>query len=199
MDLFKELLLEMTALLKPFGFTKKGSLFIKQTEGNWALIEFQKSRDSTKSETIFTINLGIASSFVLVFEEKDFQKNPSVSECHWTERIGFISNYKRDHWWKLSGPSDLPPTINEITRLLKELAIPEMLRHISDEALIALWYSGKSNGITDFKRIENLSILVKGKKRAEYEKIINELIEYSKGKSFAKSFQVHLEDLKRIN
>lgn len=90
MDGYKILISEISDLLKKIGFRKSGDAFYYSKENNIGLIEFQKSRSSIATSTSFTINLGVYSSALHIFDNRDLKSKPTMSDCHWRERIGFL-------------------------------------------------------------------------------------------------------------
>jgi hypothetical protein len=53
-----------------------------------------------------------------------------------------------DKWWDLTGGDADDHTIEEVLHLIGERALPYLQEHASDAALIQLWESGQSPGIT---------------------------------------------------
>jgi hypothetical protein len=126
------------------------------------LLDFQKSRNSTNSEKIFTINLGVCSGELLQFFSPDLlNKKPSIEVCHWRERIGFLLPEHQDKWWTIRTAESLNILFSELEEIIIHIAIPAIKLHLSDEQLSNEWLSGKSPGLTDTQRLVNLSVLLR--------------------------------------
>jgi hypothetical protein len=132
------------------GFVRKGLLFSRQLEEVWHFVGFQKSRSSDT----FTVNLGVASKRILRFLEGPAK--PSFDDCHWNERLGFLSPQRDDLWWTLSDPASMA----EALLLLKMHGLPSLEALSSDLALRDLWLTGQSPGLTEMQRLVCLSTLL---------------------------------------
>ena len=59
-DFFMRIILQHVAnTLKPGGFHQSGSNFVRDDKATCLVIYLQKSRSSTETEVLFTLNLGI--------------------------------------------------------------------------------------------------------------------------------------------
>lgn len=165
---FKQLLREVASELRRHGFTRNGQRFYLQDDGNWGLISFQKSTRSTPLKLMFTVNLGVASARLLRFfpparfRVAEGKAKPLDPECHWRQRLGYVLPEKQDEWWSMTSGTDLDQLAGEIQGYLINLAVPQIQKHISDQALLELWLSGESPGLTQLQRLEYLSVLLKG-------------------------------------
>lgn len=165
-DIFKEVHRESSQTLRKYGFSRSGQTNYLQREGNWGLINFQRSKDRRTDAVVFTINIGIASGRLLrFFPPPKFRveatSKPDIWDCHCQERLGDLLPAHRDTWWRINSETDIEPLVSEIRGYLIELAIPEINMYISDEALRDLWLTGKSPGLTKLQRLEYLSVLLK--------------------------------------
>jgi len=161
-ELYKELIKEISPLLKAKGFSRKGNCFYLQQGNNWGLLDFQKSRKNTAEEVSFTINLGGCSGRLLEFFSPDLlEKNPSIEACQWRERVGVLLPERQDKWWLVQNIEPLASLVDELKSCLVRVAIPAIEQHLFDELLCVEWSSGKSSGLTDIQRLMNLSVLLK--------------------------------------
>lgn len=161
MDNFSTLLDNVKNHLKAKGWTKSGQTFYLPNGDNWGIINFQKSKSSSKSEVIFTVNIGTSSATVRPYRNQNLKKKPEVEEGEFNERIGFYLNERKDHWWTLREGDNVNALSDEIIRILDEIAVPEIEKYITDEGLLEQLMSGRCPGLTGFQRLIYLAILLK--------------------------------------
>ncbi len=192
MDKYKQLLTDVEVLLKKQNFTKKGDSFYILKDNNWGLINFQKSRDNLVDSLKFTINIGISSTTLRTFFEENMNVKPSIIDCNWQKRVGFLLPINKDIWWEINNDTDLIKLHNEINSIILELVIPYISDKISDLNLEKNWQNGISEGLTDYQRCRNLLILMKCNKRNNLDTVIESL-----RNSYPKSLQINsiLEEL----
>ncbi len=196
-DAFQEMLSRWIApALREQGFSRRGSTFHLREEGNWGMINVQRSQTSTADQVSFTVNLGVASRRLMAFWQQPAEKRPSVWDCHWRERIGFLLPARQDRWWTID--ADTPPhtVAQEVRDATVSLAVPEVRRNLSDEALRDLWLAGRSPGTTDIQRLLYLSVLLQVIGPVErLDAVIAELRAKSAGQPVAATVAVHLDRL----
>ena len=179
--------------LKPLGFKKKNSTFYKIDDNNFGLVDIQKSKSSSKESILFTINLGVCSGAIRNYFD-EYSALPEISECHWQKRIGFLLDQNNDHWWQIDSVSEIESLMENLIAVLKERALPEIDKNLSDNSLLDNWLKGISDGITELDRYINLTILLKIEKRdEELVKIAEEMRAFAKGKAFESTVRVHLK------
>ncbi|MCW5967908.1 MAG: DUF4304 domain-containing protein [Blastocatellales bacterium] len=191
----------VTPALKTRGWARKQQTFFLKKGENWGIINFQKSRRSSKDKIIFTINIGVASGLLLRFlsGKKDNEK-PKLSDCHWKCRIGILLPGKEDKWWIIDTNTAPESLDGEILGCLTDLAVPEIETYLSDDSLKDLWLSGCSPSLTEFQRLVYLSVLLKTLGPHDLlQSIIQKLrhISESDPESFAVTY--YLGKLERIN
>lgn len=156
---FKDVLNAAWAVLKDAGYTKRGTGFRSDKDGNIRIVDFQRSSESSASAIKFTVNLGVISSELL--RRWDPEKDPSkegIWGAHLRQRLGALTPANEDKWWTIMPSSDA--TIrDEIVDLIATLAIPFLQQHSYDSDLIALWKTGRSPGLTEGQRVRNLALL----------------------------------------
>ena len=199
-ELYKELIKEISSLLKGKGFSRNGNCFYLRLGNNWGLLDFQKSRKSTVDETIFTVNLGICSGRLMEFFSPDLlEQKPSIEICHWRERISLLLPERQDKWWKILSAEPVGFMVEELKDYIVQVAIPAIEQHLSDEQLCSEWLSGKSPGLTDIQRLINLSVLLKAAGAdSVLRETLKELWEKSAGKPTALMVKQHLQNLERV-
>jgi hypothetical protein len=129
--------------LKSAGFKMRGAVFHRRSGDVVHLIGLQSSIDSPGQIPQITINLAIwCKRFAAAGTE------PSVIASHWRCRLGDLMPVGSDVWWVLSGKASVARATQEITSALKAYGLPELDRLCDSAALLQLWASGRSPGIT---------------------------------------------------
>jgi hypothetical protein len=179
-------------------FVRRGSRFYRDWGETIGLIEFQKSRKSTKDATLFTINLGIFSKTIAnFFGNKKREMNFSRDECHWKERLGFLMKERRDMWWVLNLETSLEIIGKEMCDLLTDLAIPALEQFKEEKSLYNFWKSGKYGGLTDFEQLVNLSILaMKFGEKEQIDRVVKHLKQFEENSSLQNAAARQLQKLK---
>ncbi|MDP2174127.1 DUF4304 domain-containing protein [Methylicorpusculum sp.] len=199
-DVYKRLLNLIDPVLKEYGYSRKGNTYYIELNGNWGLINFQKSQKSNSSCVIFTINIGVSLKDLVKFftPEKAIEK-PTIEDCHWRQRIGLLFENRQDKWWSVTEQTLVDELARELNEHLRNTVIPEIERHISNEKLLKLWQSGQSIGLTETQRLINLSVLLKlSGSNDQLELIIQNLKNISDGKPTAHMVKQHLNDLRGV-
>src|SRR5262245_2817244 len=124
---FASLLREVAPVLREAGFKGSGSTMRIVERENHGLVNFQKSRHSTRDEIEFTINLGIAVGgyWQIVCPMDLHPVKPGEADCTLRERIGALLPARRDDWWRIPGTS-----AGEIASVLRDVAIPWITAHV---------------------------------------------------------------------
>jgi Domain of unknown function (DUF4304) len=158
-DQFKDVLNAAWAILKGAGYTKRGTSFRIENDGNIRIIDFQRSAESSASAIKFTVNLGVISGELLRKwdPEKDLSKE-GIWGAHLRERIGALTPAKEDRWWTVTS-LPVADIKEEVADLLATLAIPFLRQHARDSDLVTLWKTGRSPGLTEGQRARNLTLL----------------------------------------
>jgi hypothetical protein len=189
---------EVSEFMRSRGYRRAGKMFRDQAQDIWKVVEFQKSRKSTATRVVFTINLGITSKAVAKFLNplSDVMR-PTIQDCHWTVRLGELLTPPRDAWWHYEHPPQPADNHTDAFGLLRDLALPLLDQMSSDDALIALWRSGEAPGLTDLQRLIFASILLcKKKATAELNEFVDEMRKTSAGKKSAASVASHIARLR---
>ena len=153
---FEQILAGVAEKLCNYGFVRRGPVFRLVSQGNCAIIELQRSDKSTNERVIFTINLGIACGKLLESGPAGAAK-ARIIDAHLRQRIGMLLPTRPDKWW--DAVADPEPVIKEIVELLTTIGIPHLEGFLTTEALISLWESGQSPGLTAVQRDRNLAKL----------------------------------------
>lgn len=200
-ELFKKLIAQIAPSLKEHGFVKNSNRFYLKGENNCGLIDFQKSTKSTPSEVVFTINVGVRSDALVDFFDPDaLDKRPTIEDCHWRSRIGFLLPGKCDKWWVIDSFDSLENLKYELALCVTDIAIPALDLHISDKYLCKEWLAGKSPGLTNIQRLIYLSVLLKKSgNRDDYEGVVREMMRESEGGASESRVKVHLRQLELVD
>lgn len=191
-------------LVKEFGYSRKALTFYRKHEGNWALINFQKSVQNTSETLKFTINCGVASTKILEFlpppqyRVNDPNSKPTILDCHWSQRVGFLLPEQSDKWWIIDKQGSGLRLSQELTESIKIHIIPILEKLISDEALSNLWLDKLKDGRATTGEIIYLTILLRNTNATtEFSMALNELEKRAADPRKGLGAQVHLERLKR--
>ncbi len=161
------------------------------------IINFQKSKTSAE-DILFTINLGVSSSLIRKFQGEDLTQKPTIEDAHWRIRIGFLLLPKQDFWWKIDKNTITQHIASDVESILETKAIPEIEKHITDENLEEMWLNGISEGLTEFQRYIHLTTLLRLHKKENAGLIINDFLNFAKGKAFEASAKVHIKTILEI-
>lgn len=192
---FKYFVNSFKNIMKQNKYRKKGNSFYTYGHGNVGLIHFQKSSRSDSSKTIFTVNIGTKSSSICEFEGDNFE-SLEVSTFHWISRIGEFLPNRLDKWWSYKNTHESNIIISEISKIIVEIAIPEINSKIQDESLLSMWMVGRAPGLTQLQRLEYLSILLKKfNMKDELGNVIDELKRISHSTSSEAMVDYHISRL----
>lgn len=158
-ETFREVIVRAASHAKSHGFKRQGQTLRKIWGGNAAIIEFQRSRDNTSTSLRFTINIAIVCGLLIDQGYTPIEKTKSYNG-HLIQRIGYVLPSKYDTWWEIDEMTRKDNIVSEILGVVLDYAVPFLEKHISNEAMIDLWSSGTSPGITDFQRQNLLDELI---------------------------------------
>lgn len=196
-DIFRDVLKGVAIVLKEHGYSRKGNTFYIRKEGNWGLVNLQKSRKSSAPNEIFTINLGVCLQILVdFFAPEKIDEKPQIEDCHWRQRIGFLLPGHNDKWWSVTNETSIEQLVPEIQDCLLNSGVPEIDKLIGNEGLQSLWLSGQSPGLTDVQRLMNLSVLLKTSgASSQLETVLHQLEKVSETKPTALMVRQHVHSL----
>lgn len=194
MDIFKEFITAINPSLKQMGFIKKGNSFYLEAQKNFGVINFQKSRESTKEVIKFTINFGVYSDVLGQLEyEYNNSVKPEVEHCHWLARVGAFMTGSPDFWWEVNVADDLNSVASNVMGVVQNIIMSEINKRLVDEGLIRCWMNESFAGTTEIGKFKYLTTLLKVK--GDFN-ILNQVVEtfmqHSKGKPNASIAIEHL-------
>jgi hypothetical protein len=143
--------------LKPRGYRRR-KLAVRVFRGDIAgIIGFQRSTSSTRDVLKFSVNVGVICGPLLPQRVK--LNDASVWDAHVRQRLGYLSERQTDHWWTVDDSTDIPDLGVQVSDEIARFAVPLLEQYLDRASLIALWESGRSPGLTDGMRRENLERL----------------------------------------
>ena len=157
--IFKLLLDEVLAVLKPVGYRRQGSNFILREKDAIGLIGLQRSIFNSKSDVKFTANVGV------MFEKciepwcnsVSVVKRPSAMYLHVNERLGFLMPEHCDRWWEIRADTNASDLVNDFVPKVSEYAVPFVQRHLKVEDVLDMLRRGHSPpGMNEHTREEFL-------------------------------------------
>lgn len=199
MEVFDEMITKVISpYLKKMGFQKLRNSFYLPLEGNWGIINFQRSQTSDSNLIIFTVNIGIASKRILQFlGQAEHTKKPDIWDTQWRMRIGHLMPENNDMWWNIDQKTNIDELGNTLVNIVTNYALPAIREFIHDENLRDLWLSGKSPSLTETQRLLYLAILLKQIGPVEIlEATLNELQQVSVNKPGAIMTTVYIKKIR---
>ena len=137
--------------LKPAGFRRSGTTFsVERNDVVW-IVQVQKSQKTTSELLVVTVNLGVFSR-VLAARLGQHYKKPSIWECHWQQRLGFLTPAREDQWWKIRTIEEAQSIGNELSGYITTYGLPILETLSSTAELRRLWETGRSPGLTEAQR-----------------------------------------------
>lgn len=197
MDIFKEIITAVNTPLKQMGFIKKSNTFYLEAHKNFGVINFQKSRESTKEAVKFTINFGVYSDLLgqLQYDYNNSVK-PEVEQCHWLARVGAFMTGSPDFWWEVKVSDDLNRVVSDVMNIVQNTTMSEINKRLTDEGLINCWMTDSFAGTTEIGRFKYVTTLLKAK--GDYNtlnQVVATFMEKSKGKPNASIAIEHLKEI----
>jgi len=163
--MLEEVIQSVAVHLTPFGFARHGSVLRIEQQGNGGLLEFQRSTKSSRDGLLFTVNLGIVCGALLDSPSPALERARTI-DAHIRQRIGMLLPGRPDKWWEITQSTDAGLLAKELSELIVRDAVPYIMGLLSTTAIIALWQSGQSPGLTGGQRARLLSrLLVADRKR----------------------------------
>ena len=158
---FEALISDIAERLKSQGFERRGKVLRAMANHSAAILEFQKSDKSSDMQIVFTINTGVVCGDLLDTDRTNLRKS-TIEHAHLRSRLGLLLEPAQDTWWDITASTDYDSLVNELSQLLAKCAVPYLEQYMHASALIALWETGKSPGLTAVQRSRYLSELKRG-------------------------------------
>jgi hypothetical protein len=145
--------------LAPLGFRRRGFVLRIFKGPMCGIIQFQRGSASTKDRVTFTVNVGVVCGLLL--PERIRLADSQIADAHAWRRLGKLADGLDDKWWTIDGATDAATLAKGLSDLVLRSAVPFIETYMSPPALIELWESGKSFGLTEGQRRDLLSRLKK--------------------------------------
>lgn len=142
--------------LGSLGFKRKGANFVLSSDVSALIIQVQKSTSGSSDAPRLTVNLGVACGLLIPGGDA---KKAKLEESHLRLRIGSLLPERPDKWWTLRTEADAQRACLEVNTILIERALPYLRQYLEPEALLSLWESEESPGITEVQRIRYMAQL----------------------------------------
>lgn len=146
-QIFKQILAATHERLKPLGYVKSAQTFRHIADGNCALIDFQRSVKNSRDTLLFTVNLGVVCGKLIDPHFADIRK-ARIVDAHLRQRIGKFLAGHPDKWWEITATTNPLSLVEELLDLLLNQGVPFIESHLATTALVSLWKSGPSPGLT---------------------------------------------------
>jgi hypothetical protein len=119
-----------------------GFQFTRDTGDVTHLVSLQASTASTSSALKATVNVAV---WIPALEEN---AKPDVWSAHWRNRIGHLMPEHSDIWWYANSDEEAKSIGTQIAEAIRDFAIPILETLATRRALLALWETGVSPGLT---------------------------------------------------
>jgi hypothetical protein len=138
--------------------------FGRRTSESWQLIEIQTIR--TGGSARVSVDYGVALLGVMAFYEEQNSAPRAVASCHWGRRLRQECADVESHWIVLDDDSDPSAAAASLIRELETVALPGM-NGVTQAQLQHDWLQGLCTGISDSRRLELLSVLLKSTRQTD--------------------------------
>jgi len=171
-------------LMKDVGFLRRGQCFFREGPESWAIINFQRSSKSDSVRILFTVDLGVASKRVCEFFGIQVGEKKNIDTCQWRQRLGMLTPGGVDHWWSIDTETDIASLGSDLKCIIRDRGIPVIESLSEDAALMGLWMSGVSPGLTRAQRLMNLTALLDSLgPQSELRSVAQELRDFVRGRA----------------
>lgn len=115
----------LAALLKDHGFKKKGRNFYREHNDRVELINVQASQWNQGAEGEFTVNVGVYYPAIsAIVGAPAIQGMPKEHDCAVRQRIGLISEERKDAWWSVTATCDKDYIAEDLATKVEMLCLP---------------------------------------------------------------------------
>lgn len=123
--------------LKSLGFKRLGNHMFRPSADLFHGIHFQASQWGSSEEGQFTINLVVTSEILYkCWSGNSLPRNPASAAFPIQQRIGALMPHRLDHWWPVSGATDVAALGHEVMHALITYAIPFFAEYPDSNSLL---------------------------------------------------------------
>lgn len=162
---FKQLHASVAEILDKHGFQKRGKhMFARLCDDLIYIVLLNQGRKSANMQDKITVDIGIFSVWLAniagrqALESSAYLPGMLISDCHWSERIGYLMPNNDDVWWDIDTLENAVASCSQITHAIQEYCLPQFNRFTSVSDLIESWKRGISPGLSKLQRETLLSI-----------------------------------------
>lgn len=127
--------------LRRLGFQGSAGRYRLKGTDDHVLVAFQKGHNNSAWEVTFTINLTYISADAWAEARREHtwltERRPNGLAHEpargWYERIGMLDDPPGDRWWTLRTQDDVPVVAEDVFRLLRDEAVPELRRQLAGD------------------------------------------------------------------
>jgi hypothetical protein len=146
-NIFRSVLNVVARDLRSAGFIRKGSTFTKAVGSNALIVNVQKSTSSSQAEIRFAVNLGVVVG-ELLDSDRAGPAEVKIEEAHVRTRLDAVMGLPRDQWWQIGPSTDSDALAKEVVSMVRDVALPYLGDLNTTRAVVNLWRSGVSPGLT---------------------------------------------------
>lgn len=124
--------------LRSLGLAGSGGRYSMKSESHWALIGFQKSAYSDRSEVRFTVNLLVVSraDWATLSAERSWNRERPAAGTYYgprvaNQRLGALVGSHEDKWWRVYAGQDMDLVASEVIGDLANVGLPWLQARIS--------------------------------------------------------------------
>ncbi len=140
------------------GFRRRRRGFRKADDRSAALIDFQRSVESSSDRIRFFVNIGVVHEELLRSYESSF-KNANCTSAKYNKRLNSLLPGGKPDWWEITQFTFPEALAEEVSEAIVRVGVPDILPYMDRDELKALWETGYSPGITDGQRRMYLDVL----------------------------------------
>jgi hypothetical protein len=141
------------------GFRRRPRGFRKAGDRCAAVIDFQRSVESSQDRIRFTVNIGVVHEELLHSYESSF-KNANCISAKFNLRLNSLLPNEMPDWWDVTQFTLPEAMAEEVSEAVLRVGVPYILPYMDREVLKALWETGQSPGLTDGQRQRYLDVLL---------------------------------------
>jgi len=162
---------EIAAGLETLGYRRAALRLMRRCPSVTSLIELQIARGATSETLSFVVNFGVVVNGLV---ESGESTRPTYTDCHWAARL--LGGDGVERWWPVRDGDSAGILARQLGEALERDVLPALESMQSEDALIALWQTGRSPGLAEEQRLLFLGLLLwRAGRRDEFLRVRTEL------------------------